>query len=173
MEIKLIHSHYETQEKGKIGNCVLAGKNTRNILQHKLLSCHLSLKISDQVQTFCHLFHSFKTSSIYELQGALTTINHQNCSFLSLPWTPTLKAGIWFGSVYPSPISHNPPPSTHLYFSRLFVKSNLFWTCMHAQCRIHFIHHIEFYFRFGQLISFSVWGQLYCACQGEDSSTIF
>ena len=69
--------------------------------------------------------------------------------------------------------SHDHPSPNPLCFSRLFLKSRLWWTCAHAQCRIHFFRHVEFYFRFRQLISFPVWGQLYCACLGEGSSTIF
>ena len=32
---------------------------------------------------------------------------------------------------------------------------------------------MKFYFRFGQLIGFPVWGQLCCGCQGEESKTCF
>ena len=69
--------------------------------------------------------------------------------------------------------SHNPPSLNPLCFSRLFLKSRLWWTCAHAQCRIHFFRHVEFYFRFRQLISIPVWGQFYCACLDEESSKIF
>ena len=69
--------------------------------------------------------------------------------------------------------SHNNPTPTPLCLSHFCIKSRLLWTCAHAQCRIHFFHHVEFYFRFRHLISFPVWGQLYCACLDEESSIIF
>ena len=51
--------------------------------------------------------------------------------------------------------SHNhPPPPTPLCFSLFCLKSRLFWTCVHAQCHVHFFHHGEFYFRLIQLITF-------------------
>ena len=52
-------------------------------------------------------------------------------------------------------------------------KCRLFCTCTHAQCRVHFFHHVKFYFRFGQLIGFPVWGQLCCGYQGEESWIFF
>ena len=36
-----------------------------------------------------------------------------------------------------------------------------------------FLHYVEFYFPFRQLIGFPVWGQLCSSCQGEESSTFF
>ena len=66
-----------------------------------------------------------------------------------------LQAGIWFGSVAPSPIITLPPP---LCFSNFCLKSRLFWTCAHVQCRVHFFHHVEFYFLLRQRIAFPVWG---------------
>ena len=44
--------------------------------------------------------------------------------------------------------------------------------CAHVQCRVHFFHHVEFYFRLRQQISFPVWGQLRCACQGEELNNL-
>ena len=81
-----------------------------------------------------------------------------------------LQVGIWFGSVASSSIISFPPP---LCFSCFCLKSRLFWTCAHVQCRLHIFHHIEFYFRLRQRIAFPVWGQLCCACQGDESSTKF
>ena len=39
--------------------------------------------------------------------------------------------------------------------------------CAHAQCRVNFIHHVEFYFRFRHLITFPVYSQLWRSSQGE------
>ena len=71
--------------------------------------------------------------------------------------------------------SHNhPPPFPYgLVVSCLYLKSCLFWTCVHTQCHAHFFHHVEFYFRLRQLLAFPVLGLLCCVCQAEESSRIF
>ena len=63
-------------------------------------------------------------------------------------------------------------PSTVLIFYKLFApiliymkrfalvvfawKCRLFFMSAHVQCRVHYIYHVEFYFRFGHLITFPV-----------------
>ena len=47
------------------------------------------------------------------------------------------------------------------------------YMCTHAQCRVNFIHHVEFYFRFRHLITFPVYTQLSHSSQGKKSSTFF
>ena len=49
-------------------------------------------------------------------------------------------------------------------------KCRLFCLCSHGQCRVYYIYHVEFHFQFGHLITYPVWHQLLCGCQGEKSS---
>ena len=51
--------------------------------------------------------------------------------------------------------------------------SSFLYMCSHAQCRVHFIHHVEFYFRFRHLITFPAYSQLWHSSQGEKSLTYF
>ena len=53
------------------------------------------------------------------------------------------------------------------------LKRPLFLTCVHAQHRAHFFHHIKSYFWLRQPRVFPVWSQFCCACQGKKSLTIF
>ena len=80
------------------------------------------------------------------------------------------QAGIWLYSVAPSPIIIL-PHSFMVYLSLPKILS--FLKCVHAQCRVHFINNIEFYFQLRHLLAFPVLGQLRCACQAEVSTTIF
>ena len=53
-------------------------------------------------------------------------------------------------------------PCSHFFIhsklctSRLCMKMSSFCMRVHVQCRVHYIHHAEFYFRFGHLITFPV-----------------
>merc|ERR1712208_209527 len=49
--------------------------------------------------------------------------------------------------------------------------SSFLYMCTHAQCRVNFIHHVEFYFRFQHLITLPVYSQLWHSSQGEKSSS--
>ena len=49
-------------------------------------------------------------------------------------------------------------------------KCRLFCLFAHGQCRVYYIYHVEFHFRFEHLITFPVWYQLSCGCWGERSS---
>ena len=56
----------------------------------------------------------------------------------------------------------------HICISRLCIKmSSFLYMCTHAQCRVNFIHHVEFYFRFQHLITLPVYSQLWHSSQGE------
>ena len=66
-----------------------------------------------------------------------------------------------------------PLPPFHYGLVVFPKKCRLFCTQAHAQCRVHFFHHLKFYFRFRQLIGLPVWGQFCCGCKGEESSTFF
>ena len=57
----------------------------------------------------------------------------------------------------------------NIYPSRLCMKMSSF-LCVHGQCRVYYIYHMEFYFQFGHLITYPVWHQLLCGCRGEKSS---
>ena len=46
----------------------------------------------------------------------------------------------------------------------------LFCLCTHVQCRVCYIYHVEFHFRFRGLLSFPVKHQLGSGCHGEKSS---
>ena len=46
-------------------------------------------------------------------------------------------------------------------------------SCVHVQCRVYFFHHIKRYLLLRELITFPIQEQCCCACQGEESSTIF
>ena len=63
--------------------------------------------------------------------------------------------------------------NTWWMLSRLCLKSCLFCTYAHAWCHTHFFHHVKFYFRYRQLISFPVSGQLCCDSQDKESPTVF
>ena len=56
-------------------------------------------------------------------------------------WTPGIISGL---------------TSVVVWLSRLEViqKCHIFCMHAHAQCRVYYIHHMEFYFRFGTLITF-------------------
>ena len=49
-------------------------------------------------------------------------------------------------------------------------KCCLFCLCTHVQCRVCYIYHVEFHFRFRRLLSFPVKHQLWSGCHGEKSS---
>ena len=49
-------------------------------------------------------------------------------------------------------------------------KCHLFCLCAHVQCRVCYIYHVEFHFRFRRLLSFPVKHQLRSGCHGEKSS---
>ena len=56
----------------------------------------------------------------------------------------------------------------HICISRLCIKmSSFLYMCTHAQCRVNFIHHVDFYFRFQHLITLPVYSQLWHSSQGE------
>ena len=56
----------------------------------------------------------------------------------------------------------------NICISRLCIKmSSFLYMCTHAQCRVNFIHHVEFYFRFQHLITLPVYSQLWHSSQGE------
>ena len=59
--------------------------------------------------------------------------------------------------------SQNYPPPIPIWLSCFCLKSCLFGTCVHAQCRVHFFHHGEFYFRLRQqfLGHLHFWGCLH------------
>ena len=56
----------------------------------------------------------------------------------------------------------------NICISRLCIKmSSFLYMCTYAQCRVNFIHHVEFYFRFQHLITLPVYSQLWHSSQGE------
>ena len=81
-----------------------------------------------------------------------------------------LQAGIWFGTMALSPIMTLP----RLHYCLVVFDFNLvFYTHMRMRNTAYIsFHHVEFYLRLRQLMTFPVWGQLYWDCQGEESSTI-
>ena len=109
----------------------------------------------------------------YQLSLAQLSLSLFSLFYLSCLCIPKLRPASRNMAQHCGSKSHDHPSPNPLCFSHPFQKSRLRWTCAHAQCRIQFFRHVEFYFRFRQLISFLVWGQLYCACLGEESSTIF
>ena len=56
------------------------------------------------------------------------------------------------------------------YFSLHLNVQVVKWMHRHVQCCIYYIHHFEFYFRFGYVIIFVLSCQLWCGCQDERSS---
>ena len=54
--------------------------------------------------------------------------------------------------------------------SSLHEKCRLFCLCVHVQCRVYYIYHVEFHFRFRHLLSFPVKHQLWSGCHSEKSS---
>ena len=64
-------------------------------------------------------------------------------------------------------------PQLH-YGEVVFALKVVFYTCMQMHNAMYiFFHYAEFYFWFRQPKAFPVWGQLYCDCQGEQTSAIF
>ena len=55
----------------------------------------------------------------------------------------------------------------------IMILSSLPTKSSFLQCRMHFFHHFEFYFRYRQLIVFPAWGHSCSGCQGKMSSTFF
>ena len=63
-------------------------------------------------------------------------------------------------------------PRLH-YCLVVFAFNLVFYTHMRMRNTAYIsFHHVEFYLRLRQLMTFPVWGQLYWDCQGEELSTI-
>merc|ERR1711954_60653 len=65
-----------------------------------------------------------------------------------------------------SPLPHF---NIHLQLS-LHENVVFFCLCAHVQCRVCYIYHVEFHFRFRHLLSFPVKHQLWSGCHGGRSS---
>ena len=52
----------------------------------------------------------------------------------------------------------------------LSMHSRLFCLCAHVQCRVCYVYHVEFHFRFRRLVTFPVEYQLWRGCHSEKSS---
>ena len=130
-------------------------------LKYWILNIYHLIKLSNQ-----HLICIFYNGLSPCFQGCIVQHLSLQCDRNS-----DLQAGIWFGSVALSPIITLPQsPMGQLFLPKKLPFLNM---CGHAQCRVHFFHHGEFYFRLRQLITFPVLGQFHCACQAEKSSTNF
>ena len=78
---------------------------------------------------------------------------------------------LWSGTVLIFYKSFVPTPIYMLRFALVVFawKCRLFCLCVHGQCRVYYIYHVEFHFRFKNLLAYPVWHQLSCGCQGEKS----